>query len=48
VYTLGFRASDDFGNVAEGACSVAVPHDSSGRAAIADTSVYAIDAPTEP
>jgi hypothetical protein len=45
VYTLGFRARDDSGNVAEGTCSVAVPHDSSGRAAVTDTSVYEVEAP---
>jgi hypothetical protein len=42
VYTLGFVARDDSGNVAEGACSVSVPHDSSGRAAVADPSAYVV------
>jgi hypothetical protein len=41
VYTLGWQAVDASGNVARGACTVEVPHDQSGRAAIADPSVYA-------
>jgi hypothetical protein len=44
VYTLGFRASDESGNVADGECRVMVPHDSSGRAAIADGNAYHVAA----
>ena len=44
VYTLGFRVSDESGNVADGKCNVMVPHDSSGRAAIADGSAYSVSA----
>jgi hypothetical protein len=44
VYTLGFRVSDDSGNVADGECNVMVPHDSSGSAAIADGSAYSVAA----
>ena len=47
VYTLGFLARDASGNIAEGACSVSIPHDASGRAAVADPSAYMIEAPDQ-
>ena len=34
VYTLGWKAVDNNGEVTEGECLVSVPHDQSGRAAI--------------
>lgn len=34
VYTLSWRAEDDAGNSTEGTCTVSVPHDQSGRAAV--------------
>jgi hypothetical protein len=46
VYVLGWVATDRSGNAAEGVCTVAVPHDSSGRLAVADTAVYAVTAPS--
>ena len=45
VYALGWVATDRSGNAAQGVCTVAVPHDSSGRLAIADTAAYAVPAP---
>ncbi len=45
VYTLGFRAIDRSGNAAEGTCEVVVPHDRSGRQAVADAPVYRVAAP---
>ena len=42
VYTLGFSARDDSGNVSDGMCHVVVPHDSSGSAAIADPNTYSV------
>ena len=47
VYTLGFLARDDSGNIAEGACRVSVPHDASGRVAVADPSAYMVEAPEQ-
>lgn len=47
VYTLSFFARDDSGNIAEGACRVSVPHDASGRVAVADQSVYWVGAPEQ-
>ena len=46
VYTLHFRARDASGNVADGACSVAVPHDQSAREAIADAPLLTVKAPS--
>ena len=46
VYALGWFATDRSGNAAQGVCTVAVPHDSSGRLAIADASVYEVTAPS--
>lgn len=45
VYTLGWSAADASGNVSEGTCRVVVPHDGSGREAIADAPAYTITAP---
>jgi hypothetical protein len=45
VYTLAWLARDRAGNVAEGACSVGVPHDQSTRPTIADLPAYNIKAP---
>lgn len=42
VYTLGWRAEDDAGNVAEGTCRVVVPHDQSGREAVAGEPAYEV------
>jgi hypothetical protein len=48
VYTLSWLARDAAGNEVAGACSVAVPHDRSGRAAIADAPAYSLVAPVAP
>jgi hypothetical protein len=48
VYTLGWLARDAAGNELEGACTVDVPHDQSGRAAVADAAVYSVAAPVTP
>lgn len=48
VYTLGWLARDAAGNAVDGTCSVAVPHDQSGRAAVADAPAYSLTAPVEP
>jgi hypothetical protein len=45
VYTLGWSAVVASGNVGEGSCRVVVPHDGSGREAIADGPAYTIAAP---
>ena len=45
VYTLSWLASDAAGNELAGTCTVAVPHDQSGRAAIADAPAYSLVAP---
>ncbi len=45
VYTLGFETTDASGNATRGSCSVTVPHDSSGRAALADANAYVVPAP---
>lgn len=45
VYALGWVASDRSGNAAQGECIVAVPHDASGREAIADQRVLEAVAP---
>jgi hypothetical protein len=48
VYTLGWLAQDAAGNELAGSCTVEVPHDQSGRAAIADAPVYSLVAPVAP
>lgn len=45
VYTLGWRARDRAGNLAEGTCLVAVPHDQSQRPTVADLPAYSVPAP---
>jgi len=45
VYTLGWQARDRAGNLAEGTCTVDVPHDQSKRPTIADFPAYSIQAP---
>ena len=45
VYALGWVATDRSGNASQGVCTVAVPHDSSGRLAIADAVAYEVQAP---
>jgi hypothetical protein len=45
VYALAWIATDRSGNGAEGECTVAVPHDASGREAIVDAFAYAVPAP---
>lgn len=45
VYALDWIATDHSGNATQGVCTVAVPHDASGREAIADTPVYAVVLP---
>jgi hypothetical protein len=45
VYTLGWAAVDASGNESEGTCRVVVPHDGSGREAIADAPAYTVVAP---
>lgn len=48
VYTLSWLARDAAGNQLDGTCTVAVPHDQSGRAAVADAPVYELAAPAAP
>lgn len=48
VYTLGWLARDAAGNELDGTCTVEVPHDQSGRAAIADAPAYSLMAPVAP
>jgi len=48
VYTLSWLARDAAGNQLDGTCTVAVPHDQSGRAAIADAPAYSLPAPVAP
>lgn len=48
VYTLSWLARDAAGNELDGTCTVAVPHDQSGRAAIADAPAYSVAAPVTP
>lgn len=48
VYVLSWLASDAAGNQVDGTCTVAVPHDQSGRAAIADAPAYSLPAPLVP
>ena len=48
VYTLSWVARDAAGNSSTGACTVAVPHDESGRTAIADAPSYSVPAPAPP
>ncbi|MCB9528347.1 MAG: hypothetical protein H6701_08145 [Myxococcales bacterium] len=43
VYTLGWQATDDSGNVAAGTCQVVVPHDRSGRAAVDSGEDHRVD-----
>lgn len=45
VYTLSWLARDAAGNQLDGTCTVEVPHDQSGRAAIADAPAYTVTAP---
>jgi len=47
VYTLEYRAVDDAGNETSGTCTVVVPHDQSGREAIAQDPAYTIDQANE-
>jgi hypothetical protein len=48
VYTLGWLARDAAGNEIDGTCTVAVPHDQSGRAAVTDAPAYRLEAPAVP
>ena len=48
VYTLGWLARDAGGNELDGTCTVAVPHDQSGRAAVADAPAFTVVAPIAP
>jgi hypothetical protein len=48
VYTLSWLARDTAGNEVAGNCTVEVPHDQSGRAAIADAPAYHVVAPAMP
>jgi hypothetical protein len=48
VYTLSWLARDAAGNEVAGACAAQVPHDQSGRAAIADAPAYSVVAPAVP
>jgi hypothetical protein len=45
VYTLSWLARDTAGNELAGSCTVEVPHDQSGRAAIAEAPAYGVAAP---
>ncbi len=45
VYSLAFGAVDRSGNATQGACTVEVPHDARGSAAVADPIAYRIEAP---
>ena len=45
VYTLGWRARDRAGNLAEGTCVVDVPHDQNTRPTVADVTSYSVPAP---
>lgn len=48
VYTLSWVARDAAANELEGTCTVEVPHDQSGRAAVADAPAYRLTAPGAP
>jgi len=48
VYTLSWLAHDTAGNSLAGTCTVEVPHDQSGRLAVADAPAYSVAAPVVP
>ena len=48
VYTLAWLARDASGNELEGTCTVSVPHDQGGQAALADAPAYSVLAPAAP
>jgi hypothetical protein len=48
VYTLSWLARDAAGNELAGACTVEVPHDQGGQAAVADAPAYNVTAPPAP
>jgi hypothetical protein len=47
VYSLAWSATDRSGNAVDGSCVVEVPHDASGRTAVADPIEYSIRAPED-